>query len=1137
VNRQRPTVGPRRCRLRLEVLETRALLTTFTVVNTGFTGTGAGTSGDLVYCLNQVNADGPGLDTIRFAIPGAGVHTISATATLGVIHPVVIEGLSQGGLGYSGAPLIELDGSLAGGSIGLYLTAAAAGSTIRGLAIDHYGGSGLRLDGANNTLVQGNYIGVTPAGAAAGNGNQGIRMTASGCTLLDNVISNNALTGVWMLGDSTGNANNNLFQGNRIGTDPGGSVAMPNGNQAVLIQGAAPGTANNTTFGGTAAGQGNIVAASTLFGPGSGHGLVVAGLAAGTLVEGNDIGTNSAGANLGNAGDGVLLTAGASGSTVAGNVIAFNAKGVVVASNNSTGNRILGNSIHDNLGPGIDLGDDGVTPNSTSPPGPNDFQHHPVLTDASGGSATGFLPGATASTPYRIEFFASPAAGPPGQGETFLGFANVTGTGGNTPFSAASAAFPAGWVVTATATDLGNGDTSEFSAGPPVSISLIGGNNQSTTVATGFPAPLQVLVRDAYANPIEGLTVTFTGPGLSGAAGVAVTDTTGTASFAATAGTMAGNYQVLAAAGSAAPAVFDLANVAGPASTFVVNSPSQSETGVSFGLTVRAVDQYGNTATTYSGTVGFVSSDPRAMLPGAFTFTAADAGMHVFSNVVLRSLGTQTVTVADQSQPALRATSLVLVFGTPPTVIVPGAGLTLLTVGHTMIRTGSFTDPDPADTFTAVVDYGDGSGPMPLALAANGSFTLAHHYAREGNFPVSVRVTDSEGLVGSASFLVAAYISGIKLGQVGVGTAAPGHSVTVSAPGITAILFRSAQDADPGGLLVVPVPVSVARGLSATSPAGRPTVSAAYDVRGINLTAADTAVVTFAYPGGGVGLPVLRYFDPARGTFLPVHGSSLAPATPRIDTRDRLITVVFDRTSRPALTSLTGTVFTVSVALPVQEASVAAAPVSSTVQEAVGPALPEANVLQAAFIWSGNTGLATGGVMSAAASEPASSPVSSFVSGGRFGTAAAGLQTGGGADLDERGADDRGILPDLPAVGPLRRGGGGGASLLLSPSQASFPSSAGPPPPSQEKPTVPSSPAESRSPRQPPDAAGQQQTASQSEGLDQTAGEDVLGCLLSGALVLSGGSPLRFWKSRRTATQSRATCQNPSSHSRPSSRA
>jgi hypothetical protein len=323
-------------------------------------------------------------------------------------------------------------------------------------------------------------------------------------------------------------------------------------------------------------------------------------------------------------------------------------------------------------------------------------------------------------------------------------------------------------------------------------------------------------------------------------------------------------------------------------------------------------------------------------------------------------------------------------------------------------------------------------------------------------------------------------------------------------------------------LLVVGVPLALARGLGATS------VSAAYDVRGINLTDADTAVVTFGYPQGGVGVPVLRYFDSEKDTFLPVRGSTLAPPTPRTDLTNRLITVVLDRTSRPTLKSLNGTVFTVSVelpaeppptgtvltvsvALPAEPASFAGIPGSRVIQDAA-LALLEASVLQGAFSGSGSLSSANGGT-SAAAGEPASS----LVSGGILATTAAGFQTGGGSDLDELFADARGVLLDLPSVRPLQRAGGGRASLLLSPSQASFPSSVGQPPPSKEKPSAPGPQAESRSPRQAPALEGEEwqvgegmlgeeadeQTAPRNEDLDQAAGEEVLDYLLSSALLLT----------------------------------
>jgi DNA/RNA endonuclease G (NUC1) len=66
-------------------------------------------------------------------------------------------------------------------------------------------------------------------------------------------------------------------------------------------------------------------------------------------------------------------------------------------------------------------------------------------------------------------------------------------------------------------------------------------------------------------------------------------------------------------------------------------------------------------------------------------------------------------------------------------------GATLLP-GETYAASGSFTDPG-ADPWTAVVDYGDGSGPTPLTLSGM-SFALAHRYNAAGSFTVTVAVSD-----------------------------------------------------------------------------------------------------------------------------------------------------------------------------------------------------------------------------------------------------------------------------------------------------------------------------------------------------------------------------------------------------------
>src|SRR5258708_11602873 len=59
--------------------------------------------------------------------------------------------------------------------------------------------------------------------------------------------------------------------------------------------------------------------------------------------------------------------------------------------------------------------------------------------------------------------------------------------------------------------------------------------------------------------------------------------------------------------------------------------------------------------------------------------------------------------------------------------------------GGTYTATGSFTDPG-TDTWTATVDYGDGSGVQPLALTGK-TFGLSHVYGGVGSGPFTVTVT------------------------------------------------------------------------------------------------------------------------------------------------------------------------------------------------------------------------------------------------------------------------------------------------------------------------------------------------------------------------------------------------------------
>jgi Domain of unknown function (DUF4214) len=87
---------------------------------------------------------------------------------------------------------------------------------------------------------------------------------------------------------------------------------------------------------------------------------------------------------------------------------------------------------------------------------------------------------------------------------------------------------------------------------------------------------------------------------------------------------------------------------------------------------VVAQDAFGNTATGYSGTIHFTSSDPKALLPADFTFTPAAAGQHFF-DITLSSAGTQSVSTADTTDPSITGSADAMVTGANAPAATPNA--------------------------------------------------------------------------------------------------------------------------------------------------------------------------------------------------------------------------------------------------------------------------------------------------------------------------------------------------------------------------------------------------------------------------------------------------------------------------------
>ena len=309
-----------------------------------------------------------GADTINFAIPGAGVHTISVTSSLPTItDAVTIDGTTQPG--YSSTPLIELSGPVSGSLIGLTLNVSDC--VVRGLAVNTFhgtsGGIGIYIVTGGplvkNALLEANFIGTDATGTIAKPNHIGISIqntslnTIGGTTgAARNLISGNDYVGVQIFGASTF-ASGNVFQGNYIGTTVTGGSALFNAEVAFNL------FADSTLIGGAAAGAGNVISGNGDPGANSfeGHGGAIdlnnfcsgsCAYTTNTIIKANKIGTNPAGtAAVGNLQHGIwIISPGAPNTTIANNLISGNgAWGIKDEDSMATLTTITGNFIGTNV--------------------------------------------------------------------------------------------------------------------------------------------------------------------------------------------------------------------------------------------------------------------------------------------------------------------------------------------------------------------------------------------------------------------------------------------------------------------------------------------------------------------------------------------------------------------------------------------------------------------------------------------------------------------------------------------------------------------------------------------------------------------------------------------------------------------
>lgn len=466
-------------------------------------GSSPGSSSDMIIQGNFVGTNANGSAAI--AGSGVGISTTGPHPLIGGTSPGagnVISGNTGGGCGASGpadpglGPIVlgnrigtDASGSFAipngsselFGDGGLFVgSGAVVGGTEPGAPniISGNVGYGLVLQlQSTGSVVKGNFIGVGASGASRiPNADTGLLIQGSDNIVggfdgaSSNVIAGNGGTGISIVGDNANHhdAARNAIVGNFIGTNASGIPGLGNAGAGVQVV-----YASALTFGGTAAGAGNVV--------------------------------------LGNGGPGIEFIEGSTegsliGSAFVGNVVASNA-GPGIAVFAGTRNSILDNSIRGNAGLGIDLGPVGV--NGADPgdadEGANSLQNAPTLSTAVNDATSTVLSGRMNTTPnttVRIQVFANGACDPAGfgEGETLLGELSVTtnAAGEADVVYAIPQLLAPGSAVTATAT-APNGDTSEFS-NCTIVISLadleVTGSALPTSTTTGSEATFTFTVRN-----------------------------------------------------------------------------------------------------------------------------------------------------------------------------------------------------------------------------------------------------------------------------------------------------------------------------------------------------------------------------------------------------------------------------------------------------------------------------------------------------------------------------------------------------------------------------------------------------------------------------------------------------------------
>lgn len=332
------------------------------------------------------------------------------------------------------------------------------------------------VDGSSNVSILGNTIGaVTITGGTFENQDRGIFLrNVSNVSVGDgtaggrNIIGGNGGRAI----NGLGNNSNITINGNYVGTDATGNVAVVNG-------AGESGIARDAISFDQGGSISNLAILNNVIG-GYEASLIELWNSTGNgfTIQGNNVGVGADGISpivsgnledlihVGGGGSYANLLIGGAGAGQ-GNLIAFGNQSGIQLDNSASNLQVIGNTIHNNARNGIDLlnstraaivsnrmfangllgidlGDDGVTANDPGDgdSGPNDLLNFSEITGMNilGPNQLGYsftLDAPAVANGYRIEFFASDAPDPSGhgEGERYLGHVDITHAGGTLSYT------------------------------------------------------------------------------------------------------------------------------------------------------------------------------------------------------------------------------------------------------------------------------------------------------------------------------------------------------------------------------------------------------------------------------------------------------------------------------------------------------------------------------------------------------------------------------------------------------------------------------------------------------------------------------------------------------------------------------